>query len=88
MCSQNHTLISERDCICAARRRPAMAIMRDSIVDKLRTILAGAVDDECKVMYVLAEARKLLEKYIRWTRLHLHSNFIATGRCTSTFRIR
>ena len=37
--------------------------MRDSIVDKLRTILAGAVDDECKVMYVLAEARKLLEKY-------------------------
>ena len=37
--------------------------MRDSIVDKLRTILAGAIDDECKVMYVLAEARKLLEKY-------------------------
>jgi hypothetical protein len=25
--------------------------------------LGGAVDDECKVMYVLAEARKLLEKY-------------------------
>jgi hypothetical protein len=37
--------------------------MRDAIVDKLRTTLAGAIDDECKVLYVVAEARKLLEKY-------------------------
>jgi hypothetical protein len=37
--------------------------MRDGIVEKLRTILAGDVNDECKVMYVLAEARKLLDKY-------------------------
>jgi hypothetical protein len=37
--------------------------MRDSLIDKLQTILTGAVNDECKVMYVLAEARKLLEKY-------------------------
>ena len=78
-------LSSERDCICAAGRRTAMAIMRDSIVDKLRTILAGAADDECKVMYVLAEARKLLEKYPvdpAPFALKLY------GRCTSTFRIR
>lgn len=37
--------------------------MRDSITHKLRGILSGEVDDECKVLYVLAESRKLLEKY-------------------------
>ncbi len=34
-----------------------------SIEDKLRTVLSGDIDSECKVLYVLAESRKLLEKY-------------------------
>jgi hypothetical protein len=37
--------------------------MRDSIVGKLRTILSGPVTDEVKVLYILAESRKVLEKY-------------------------
>ncbi len=35
----------------------------DSIIGKLRAALSDAVDSECKVVYVLAESRKLLEKY-------------------------
>jgi len=35
--------------------------MRDAIVKKLRAALSGPVDDECKVVYILAEIRKLLE---------------------------
>lgn len=34
-----------------------------SIEDKLRTVLSGDIDSECKVLYILAESRKLLEKY-------------------------
>ncbi len=37
--------------------------MRDSIVEKLRVVLSGEVNDECKVTYVLAEVRKLLDKF-------------------------
>jgi len=37
--------------------------MRDQIVEKLRAILTDAIDSECKVVYFLAECRKLLEKY-------------------------
>lgn len=37
--------------------------MRDSIVEKLRGVLSGAVEDECKVTYILVESRKLLDKY-------------------------
>jgi hypothetical protein len=37
--------------------------MKDQIVEKLRSILNDRVDSECKVVYVLAECRKLLEKY-------------------------
>jgi hypothetical protein len=37
--------------------------MRDSIVEKLRAVLSAGVDDECKVVYVLAESRKLIDKY-------------------------
>ena len=37
--------------------------MRDSIVERLRVVLSGAVDDECKVTYILAQSRKLWEKY-------------------------
>lgn len=39
--------------------------MQDAIVDKLRGLLSGPVDSECKVVYLLAECRKLLEKYPR-----------------------
>ena len=65
--------------------------MRDAIVDKLRTTLAGAIDDECKVLYVVAEARKLLEKYpvdpapfalklyFHWA-LHIDLSFAGTTR--------
>src|SRR6266853_2222095 len=35
----------------------------NAIVEKLRAALSGAVDSECKVVYVLAESRKLLETY-------------------------
>jgi len=37
--------------------------MKDSIIKKIRTILDSGVDSECKVSYVLAESRKLLETY-------------------------
>lgn len=36
--------------------------MEESIIRKLKDILAGPIDSECKVVYVLAECRKLLEK--------------------------
>jgi len=35
----------------------------DGIVRKLRSALSDAVDSECKVIYILAETRKLLETY-------------------------
>src|SRR6266571_5397278 len=35
----------------------------DAIVRKLRTTLARAVDTEAKVVYILAESRKLLDTY-------------------------
>ena len=35
----------------------------NAIVEKLRVALSGSVDSECKVVYVLAESRKLLETY-------------------------
>jgi hypothetical protein len=35
----------------------------NAIVEKLRVALSDAVDSECKVVYVLAESRKLLETY-------------------------
>jgi len=38
-------------------------VTQNSIVAKLRDALSGAVDSECKVVYVLAESRKLLETY-------------------------
>jgi hypothetical protein len=37
--------------------------MKDSIVNKLRAVLDGRIDSECKVSYLLCECRKLLEKY-------------------------
>lgn len=37
--------------------------MKDSIVKKLRAVLNGRIDSECKVSYILSESRKLLEKY-------------------------
>jgi hypothetical protein len=37
--------------------------MKDHIVEKLRAILSGDIDSECKVVYILCESRKLLEKY-------------------------
>jgi hypothetical protein len=37
--------------------------VRDAIVDKLRGLLLSPIDSECKVVYLLAECRKLLEKY-------------------------
>jgi len=37
--------------------------MEKSIVQKLRPMLSAAVDSECKVVYVLAESRKLLETH-------------------------
>lgn len=36
--------------------------MKESIIRKLDCILASPIDSECKVVYVLAECRKLLEK--------------------------
>lgn len=38
-------------------------MIEDAIVGKLREVLSGSVDTECKVVYVLAETRKLLSKY-------------------------
>jgi hypothetical protein len=35
----------------------------NSIVAKLRAVFSGAVDSECKVVYILAETRKLLDTY-------------------------
>ena len=35
--------------------------MKASIIDKLRPILMEPIDNECKVVYLLAECRKLLE---------------------------
>lgn len=35
--------------------------MEEAIVMKLRAALSGGIDSECKVVYVLAESRKLLE---------------------------
>jgi hypothetical protein len=37
--------------------------VKESIVDKLRLVLTSGINDECKVLYLLAESRKLLEKY-------------------------
>jgi hypothetical protein len=34
-----------------------------TIIGKLRVALSDEVDSECKVLYVLAESRKLLETY-------------------------
>src|SRR5229473_3395305 len=39
------------------------SMTENSIVTKLRTALLDAVDSECKVVYILAETRKLLETY-------------------------
>jgi hypothetical protein len=35
--------------------------MENSIAKKLKTFLSGEIDSECKVVYLLAECRKLLE---------------------------
>ena len=35
----------------------------NAIVDKLRAAISEPVDSECKVVYILAETRKLLETY-------------------------
>lgn len=37
--------------------------MKDAIIEKLRAILHDGVDNEPKVVYLLCECRKLLEKY-------------------------
>jgi hypothetical protein len=37
--------------------------MKDQIVEKLRAILSDDIDSESKVVYVLCESRKLLDKY-------------------------
>jgi len=37
--------------------------MKEQIIKKLRAALSNEVDNECKVVYVLCESRKLLEKY-------------------------
>jgi hypothetical protein len=37
--------------------------MKNSIIDKLKILLANEIDTECKVVYLLAESRKLLETY-------------------------
>lgn len=37
--------------------------MQESIVTKLKSILNEGINNECKVVYLLAECRKLLEKY-------------------------
>jgi hypothetical protein len=36
--------------------------MRDQIVEKLRAVLSDGVDSECKVVYLLCECRKLMDK--------------------------
>jgi hypothetical protein len=43
--------------------------MKDAIIEKLREVLSSGMDSECKVVYVLCEARKLLDKYPARTRL-------------------
>jgi hypothetical protein len=35
----------------------------DAIIGKLHAVLSDEVDSECKVLYILAESRKLLDKY-------------------------
>src|SRR5579862_6045433 len=37
--------------------------MKPSIIAKLRAVLNSGIDSECKVVYVIAECRKLLETY-------------------------
>ncbi len=37
--------------------------MEEQIIEKLRAALSSEVDSECKVVYILCESRKLLEKY-------------------------
>ena len=37
--------------------------MKEQIIEKLRAVLSNEVDNECKVVYILCESRKLLEKY-------------------------
>ncbi len=39
------------------------ALMRDDIVHKLADTMASGIDSECKVVYLLCEVRKLLEKH-------------------------
>ena len=40
-----------------------VAPMKDAIIYKMRNTLASKIDSECKVVYLLCEARKLLDKY-------------------------
>ena len=52
--------------------------MRNAIIEKLRRHLAGPVDSECKVVYLLCEIRKLLEAHkhdARWFTLRLHCHW-------------
>jgi hypothetical protein len=52
--------------------------MTNAIVEKLRTELAGLINTECKVVYVLCEIRKLLENHkqnVRWFTLRLHCHW-------------
>ncbi len=37
--------------------------MKDQIVQKLQAVLSDEIDSECKVVYILCETRKLLDKY-------------------------
>lgn len=37
--------------------------VKDQIVEKLRAVLSDEIDSECKVVYILCETRKLLDKY-------------------------
>ena len=37
--------------------------MRDAIIEKLRAHLTGPIDTECKVVYLVCEIRKLLDKH-------------------------
>lgn len=37
--------------------------MKEQIIEKLRAALSNEVDNECKVVYILCESRKLLMKY-------------------------
>jgi hypothetical protein len=41
---------------------PALNV-KDQIVEKLRAVLSDEIDSECKVVYILCETRKLLDKY-------------------------